>query len=119
LKFERFQVPQVLNYECFLHMDGRLSLFQKKSLQNFFIKRIFGLMLYKTDFSVLKFKSLSTRLNISFAIGVVSQHFQKSINNSWVMKCNFNNVKNHISKHYYQSGVEFTSLNHYGTLKVK
>jgi hypothetical protein len=24
-----------------------------------------------------------------------------------------------VLKHYYQSGVQFTSLNHYGTLKVK
>jgi hypothetical protein len=24
-----------------------------------------------------------------------------------------------VGNHYYQSGVQFTSLNHYGTLKVK
>jgi len=31
----------------------------------------------------------------------------------------FPQVRAVVSLHYYQSGVQFTSLNHYGTLKVK
>jgi hypothetical protein len=44
-------------------MNGRLSSFQFFSHQNFFIKRVFGLMLYKIDFWVLKFKSLLLKQN--------------------------------------------------------
>jgi len=64
-------------------MDCRLSLFQKKSPQNFFIKRIFGLVLYKTDFLVLKFKNLLAQgQTLVLQLGIVSQHLQNSINNT-------------------------------------
>jgi hypothetical protein len=64
-------------------MDCRLSLFQKLSPQNFFIKKIFGLVLYKTDFLVLKFKNLLAQGQTSvLQLGIVSQHLQNSINNT-------------------------------------
>jgi hypothetical protein len=55
LNFLKFQVPQILNYECFSYVDGRLSSFQKTSHKKKFIKRIYSPMFYKIDFGVLKF----------------------------------------------------------------
>jgi hypothetical protein len=40
----------------------------------------------------------------------ISYELQKSISKEQLEKLN---------NHYYKSGVQFTSLNHYGTLKVK
>jgi hypothetical protein len=54
LNFLKFQVPQILNYECFSYVDGRLSSFQKTSHKKKFIKRIYSPMFYKIDFGVLK-----------------------------------------------------------------
>jgi hypothetical protein len=49
-----------------LFVDGRLPSFQKNSHQNFFIKGILSLVLYKIDFLVLKFESpiLKPKLNL-------------------------------------------------------
>ncbi len=60
-------------------MDGRLSSFEKNSHQNFFIKRVFSQVLYKTNFGVLKFKlndflKKNQHIYTSFNTNFLDQH---------------------------------------------
>jgi len=59
-------MPRFLSYECFSCADDRLSSFHFLSYQNFFIKRVLSLVLYKIDFRVFKFKNpfLKPKLNL-------------------------------------------------------
>jgi hypothetical protein len=61
-EFLKISSTTIFNYECFSYVDGRLSSFQKNPIRIFLLKEFFSLMLYKTDFGVLKFPLLKPKL---------------------------------------------------------